>query len=160
PPSSYHIYLWTIGDGRSPLDTAAQFDQPETLAAMMEFASPVRRLLFACRRADEAGARAILRANPGIVRSMPAADHRPITDAAWAGDAAAVALMLELGFDPGTPGQDSGAALHCAAWQGSPETVAVLLRHPTSHRLTEARDAHHGATPLGWCCHGSRYGDT
>src|SRR5688572_2984063 len=31
PPSSYHIYFWTIGDGCSPLDVAAQFQQVETL---------------------------------------------------------------------------------------------------------------------------------
>lgn len=34
PPSSYHIYFWSIGDGRSPLDVAAQFEQIETLEAM------------------------------------------------------------------------------------------------------------------------------
>ena len=55
PPSSYHIYFWTIGDSRSPLDVAAQFEQRETLRTMLEFASPLQRLLLACRRGDEAG---------------------------------------------------------------------------------------------------------
>ena len=66
--------------------------------------------------------------------------------------------MLDLGFDPRTAGHDSGTALHCAAWQGSPETVAALLRHPDAAELVAIKDAHYGATPLGWCCHGSRFG--
>ena len=40
PPSSYHIYFWTIGDSRSPLDVAAQFEQHETLDAMLARAVP------------------------------------------------------------------------------------------------------------------------
>ena len=45
-----------------------------------------------------------------------------------------VALMLDLGFDPRTPGHDTGTALHCAAWEGSPDTVAALLRHRDAAR--------------------------
>jgi ankyrin repeat protein len=160
PPSSYHIYFWTIGDGRSPLDVAAQFGQEETLRTMVEFASPRQRLHLACRRGDERRARELVRDFPGIVESMSPDDHRAISDAAWNGDAAAVALMLELGFDPRTPGHDSGTALHCASWQGSTNTVAVLRRHRDARALIAIKDAHYGATPLGWCCHGSRYGNT
>jgi ankyrin repeat protein len=160
PPSSYHIYFWTIGDGRSPLDVAVQFEQQETQRTMLEFASPLHRLLLACRRGDEAHARLVLRENPGIIESMTSDDHRAISDAAWNGDARAVALMSEIGFDPRTPGHDSGAALHCAAWDGSVETVAVLLRRPDARSLVAIRDAHYDATPLGWCCHGSRFGNT
>ena len=160
PPGSYHIYFWTIGDGRSPLDVAEQFDQQETLRVMLEFASPLQRFLLACRRGDEAQARALLQANPGLIKSMTPGDHRAITDAAWNGDARAVALMSELGFDPRTPGQDEGTALHCAAWDGSAETVAALLRRPDAHSLIEIKDAHHSSTPLGWCCHGSRFANT
>ena len=128
PPSSYHIYFWTIGDSLSPLDVAAQFEQQDTFRTMLEFASPLQRLHLACRRGDEPGARAVLREHPRIIESMKRDDHRAISDAAWNGDARAVALMSELGFDPRTPGHDGGTALHCAAWEGSPETVAVLLR--------------------------------
>jgi ankyrin repeat protein len=160
PPSSYHIYFWTIGDGRSPLDVAAQFEQQETVAAMLEFASPLQRLLLACRRGDEASARALLRENPGMIESMTPADHRVITMAAWNGDARAVALMSELGFDPRTQGHDGGTALHCAAWQGSVETVAVLLRRRDARDLISIKDSQYGGTPLGWCFHGSRFGNT
>ena len=82
PPSSYHIYMWTIGDSRSPLDAAAQFDQQETLEAMLEIASPVQRFLVACRRGDEVEARRMLRVHPGIIESMTSDDQRTISDAA------------------------------------------------------------------------------
>jgi ankyrin repeat protein len=160
PPSSYHIYMWTIGDSRSPLDVAAQFEQQETVAAMLEFASPLQRLHLACRRGDEVSARALLRENPGIIESMTPGDHRAITNAAWNGDARAVALMSDLGFDPRIEGHDGGTALHCAAWQGSVETVAVLLRRRDVGELISIKDSHYGATPLGWCFHGSRFGNT
>jgi ankyrin repeat protein len=160
PPSSYHIYFWTIGVGLSPLDVAVQFEQPETLDAMLALASPAEQLLFACGQADAARARRLVRDHPGIVESIAPEDHRAIADAAWNGQARAVELMLELGFDPRTTGHDSGTPLHLAAWEGSTETVAALLRHPDARELVELRDAHHGGTPLGWCCHGSLHGNT
>jgi ankyrin repeat protein len=159
PPSSYHIYFWTIGDSRSPLDVAAQFDQFETLETMLAFATPLQRLQFACRRGDEAAARNILREHPDIIDSMAPEEHRAIADAAWNGDARAVALMLELGFNPRVTGHDSGTALHLAAWEGSAATVAALLRHQDARALVSIRDAHYNATPLGWCCHGSLHGN-
>ena len=159
PPSSYHIYFWTIGDGLTALDVAAQFEQQETLDAMLAFASVSQQLLMACRRGDERAAKTIVREHPGIVRSLSPDDQRVIADAAWSGHARAVELMLELGFDPTTTGQDSGTPLHLAAWEGSPETVAVILRHPDARRLLTIRDATHGGTPLGWCCHGSLHGN-
>ena len=159
PPSSYHIYFWTIGDSRSPLDVAAQFEQRETLEALLEFATPLQQLLFACRQGDEARARALVRNHPGLIDSMSPADHRAISDAAWNGAARAVSLMLDLGFDPRTPGHDAGTALHLAAWEGSVETVTALLRHPEAAALVAIKDAHYDATPLGWCCHGSQHGN-
>jgi len=159
PPSAQHIYLWTIGDSRSPLDTAAQFDQRETLKLLLSFASPTQRFLLACRQGDADAARAALRDDPSLLARLAPDDRRALADAAWNGDARAVALMLELGFDPHTTGHDSGTALHCASWQGSPDTVAALLRHPAAAELVAIKDARYGATPLGWCCHGSRFGD-
>ena len=159
-PSASHIYTWTIGDGRSALEVASQFEQHETLETMLLFASPLQRLRLAVRRGDEAAVRALLREDPTLMESIARQEHRTMSDAAWEGDEKAVALMLDLGFDPRTPGHDSGTALHCAAWAGSPDTVATLLRHRDASALVGIRDAHYGATPLGWCCHGSIHGDT
>jgi ankyrin repeat protein len=160
PPSASHIYTWTIGDARSPLDVASQFEQHETLDAMLGFATPLQQLRLAYRRGDEAAVRALVRSHPTLTESITRQEHRTISDAAWEGNAKAVELMLDLGFDPRSPGHDSGTALHCAAWAGSPETVATLLRHRDAEELVAIRDAHYGATPLGWCCHGSLHGNT
>jgi ankyrin repeat protein len=159
PPSSYHIYFWTIGDSRSPLEVAAQFEQAEGLAVLLEAASPLQQFLFACRSGDEAPARALAGQHPDLVVSMPREAHRALADAAWNGAADAVRLMLGLGFDPRVTGHDAGTALHLASWEGSPETVAAILAHPDASALVSIRDAHYGATPLGWCCHGSLHGN-
>jgi ankyrin repeat protein len=159
PPSASHIYTWTIGDARSPLEVASQFEQRETLDVMLGFATPLQRLRLAFRRGDESAVRALLGENPTLMESMARQEHRAISDAAWEGDEKAVALMLDLGFDPRTPGHDSGTALHCAAWAGAVGTVVTLLRHRDALELIAIKDAHYGATPLGWCCHGSLHGD-
>jgi hypothetical protein len=44
PPSSFHIYQWTLGPNLSPLQVAAKHGQHETLLAMEKFATPVERL--------------------------------------------------------------------------------------------------------------------
>jgi len=158
PPSSSHIYEWTIGRNRSPLDVAAQFGHEDTLDAMLPFATPVQQLRYACRRADRDRVQTLVRDHPALVPSLGPDDQRMISDAAWDGNARAVALMLHFGFDPATPGHDSGSALHCAAWQGSRDTVAAILGEPSGPALLTQRDALYHTTPLGWCCHGSLNG--
>ncbi|MBB4634851.1 ankyrin repeat domain-containing protein [Longimicrobium terrae] len=155
PPSSAHIYQWTIGAGRSPLQTAAQFGQEEALAAMRPFASPRQRFVAACAAARADEARQLLREHPTLVAELAPDERRALPDAAWAADVPIVELMLELGFDPATPGQDGGTALHCAAWVGSLGATRAVLRDPRGRALIAARDPSHGSTPLGWCVHGA-----
>jgi len=157
-PSSYHIYLWTIGSNLTPLQTASKFHQQETLNAMRAFASPAQRLLLACHDGDADEARSIVRDNPGIVEGLDETDRRALTDEAWLPNPKAVALMLEVGFDPAAPstsGPTGGSALHCAAWEGSAEAVAAILRYSRGKALIGTRDPVYGGTPLNWCCHGS-----
>ncbi|HEY4216698.1 MAG TPA: ankyrin repeat domain-containing protein [Gemmatimonadaceae bacterium] len=157
-PSSYHIYLWTIGSNLTPLETADRFRQFETLEALLSLASPEQRLLLACHQGAGDKARAIVRENPDIVAALSGADRRALTDEAWNANAPAVKLMMELGFDPSAPavtGPTGGNALHCAAWEGSVECVAALLDHPSGRALINSREDTYGGTPLSWCCHGS-----
>ena len=157
-PSSYHIYLWTIGSNLTPLHAASKFHQYETLDAMRTFASPVQRLLLACHNGDAVEARSIVRDDPGIVAGLGETDRRALTDEAWLPNPKAVELMLELGFDPAAPstsGPTGGSALHCAAWEGSAESVASILRYPRGRALIETRDPVYQGTPFNWCCHGS-----
>jgi ankyrin repeat protein len=159
PPSSYHIYLWTIGHNMTPLQTASKFRQRETLEMMRRFASPEQKLLLACHNADPTEARAIVRANPAIIDRLTGDDRRALTDEAWSANGPAVELMLELGFDPAATsvtGPTAGTALHCAAWEGSVESVSALLRYPSGRALIEVKDRQYGGTPFNWCCHGSR----
>jgi len=159
PPSSFHIYLWTIGPNFTPLQTAAKFSQRDVLSALRELAPVEQRLLLACHQGEGDAARAIVRAHPGIVESLAGADRRALTDEAWTANAPAVELMMELGFDPAAPsvtGPTGGNALHCAAWEGSPECISAILRYPAGRALLESRDLRYGGTPLSWCCHGSR----
>ena len=159
PPSSYHVSLWAIGHNTTPLQTAARFKQLETLAALVRVAPPEQRLLLACHQGDADAARAIVREGPGIVERLTGADRRALTDEAWAANAPAVELMLELGFDPAAPaviGPKGGNALHCAAWEGSVECVRTLLAYPSGRALINSREDAYNGTPLSWCCHGSR----
>src|SRR5262249_40973243 len=67
PPSSYHIYQWTIGPNVTPLQAAAKFKEEETLNALSKLASPAQRLLLACHEGNAEKARAIVQEHPGIV---------------------------------------------------------------------------------------------
>src|SRR2546423_10668743 len=78
PPSSYHIYQWTIGPSMTPLQTAAKFKRRETLEAMRAFASVEQRLLLACHEGNRDEANAIVRANPSIVAGLIGADRRAL----------------------------------------------------------------------------------
>jgi ankyrin repeat protein len=159
PPSSYHIYQWTLGPSLTPMQVAATLGQRETLQAMLPFASHVQQLLLACHEGRADDARAIVRDHPGIVERLEGADRRALTDEAWSANARAVAIMMELGFDPAVAavtGPTGGTALHCAAWEGSPECVASILHYPRGRALVNAHEPVYNGTPLSWCSHGSR----
>lgn len=156
-PASFHIYTWTLGQNLSPLQVAAQFEQAEALEVLRAFASPKDRFLAAAMQARASEANELLREWPGLPGELTSEEMRALPDAAWDGNAAAVDLMLALGFDPAATGQDGGTVLHCAAWQGSVASIEAALRHDRARALLEQRDAVHESTPLGWCCHGARY---
>jgi hypothetical protein len=158
PPSSLHIYQWTIGANLSPLQVAAKFGQMQTLEAMKTFASPSQRLLLACHQGRKDEARAIVRSHPGILEGLGDRDRRALADEAWNANGSAVELLMELGFDPAlasVTGMPGGTALHGAAWEGSVACVTAILAHERGRALVEARDDTYHGTPLGWCCHGS-----
>jgi ankyrin repeat protein len=158
PPSSFHIYLWTIGSNLTPLQTAARFRRRDTLEAMRAYASVEQRLLLACHEGNRDEARTIVESHPGIIDGLAGPDRRALTDEAWTANAPAVELMMELGFDPSArsvSGPTGGTALHCAAWEGSVECVSAILRYPSGRALIHTPDSTYKGTPLNWCNHGS-----
>jgi ankyrin repeat protein len=157
PPSSFHIYMWTIGPNMSPVQVAAQFEQDEAVDVLLDGASPRQRFLAACMRGRTEEARAILREQPSILDSLTRDDRRALPDAGWTGNAAAVETMLALGFDPAAQGHDGGTVLHCAAWQGSADAVRAILGYAAGRALIGTPDPTYGSTPLGWCCNGAEF---
>ena len=157
-----HQYVYSLGWGQTPADVAATFGSQAVLALLAARGTPRQRLLTACTAGDRAAVDGLLQADPDIVRSLSPADQGRLARAAWDGNAAAVRLMLDVGFDPAAHGPDSGTALHCAAWQGRPDIVEAILSHPGVRArmadLINATEPTHGSTPLGWCCHGSTVG--
>ena len=108
------------------------------------------RFAAACRAADVAGAKALLREQPDLVARTQAAMPKVLTAAAGADQLDAVRLLLELGFNPNGP---APTALHEAAFRGRTEVAALLLAHGAD---LHARDDHFAATPLQWALAGSQ----
>jgi len=158
PPSSFHIYTWTMGQNLSPMEVAARFEQGPTLEAMRAFARPRQRLLAALAGGDEAEARTLLSAQPSLLQDLTEDDRRRLPETGWNGNARAVALMLDLGFDPAAETPGGATVLHNAAHQGFADCVQAVLRHPGAAALLARRDRVYHGTPLGWCVHGSRFG--
>jgi len=80
---------------------------------------------------------------------------RLIADKAHANDTIAVALMLDLGFDPLAPGVDGWEPIRWAAFHGNADLVRLLLRH---HPPIGVPDPTYGGSPLAQCLYGSLYG--
>jgi ankyrin repeat protein len=157
PPSSFHIYTWTIGRGLSPLQVAIQFEQDAAVRMITAASTPTERFVAACAAGDVETAERMLADSPNLIDRLTSDEMRALPDAAWRGQTAAVDLMLRLGFDPATRGHDGGTVLHCAAWHGWAACVEAALRHKAVRALLENRDSSHGSTPLGWCFHGAAH---
>jgi len=150
------IYRWVLGHYMTPIEVASRLGYPDIVEALLAQASPTQRLLAACALADRTSAGRLVAEQPGIVSSLTASQHRLIALRAYWNDTAAVALMVDLGFDPRAIGHDNGDALHWAAFLGNAGMVRVLLaRNPA----IGMRDAGYGGTPLDWCIHGSVHGE-
>ncbi|MDB5685481.1 MAG: hypothetical protein JWR77_70, partial [Rhizorhabdus sp.] len=104
--------------------------------------SGVRAFQAACLRGDEAAARALVAADPGLL-AKPA----PLIAAAEFGNAPAVALLLSLGASPGNLGKNGISPLHRAAQSGSLEAVNLLVAAGADVDLHEQQ---WNGTPLSW----------
>jgi Ankyrin repeats (many copies) len=107
----------------------------------------------ACVAADRAAAGRILAGHPGLPGRLTGRDRAVIVDAAGSRPAAAIAVMLELGFSPDASNDSGGQPLHMAAYCGNAAVVRLLLEAGAD---VDARDARFDSTPLAFATVGSR----
>jgi ankyrin repeat protein len=114
----------------------------EAAGAPVSELSDVERFTSLCMAADENGARAMLNAAPDLFDRAPEA---LVLQATSTGNAAAVRLVLDLGFDPDYV--DEIAALHGAAGRNNEEIARLLLERGASPAV---REPFYDGTPVGW----------
>jgi ankyrin repeat protein len=140
-------------DGLSPLRLAIRADNEQTASllharGLADDATDIDRFLGACARGERATAERLLAAHPRLRDQLSDRDQAAIVDVAGSGSAAAaVRLMLELGFSPHARNNLGETPLHLAAAAGDPDTVRLLLDHGAE---LDARDANYHGTPLGY----------
>lgn len=149
------IYQWTLGFHASAHQVARQFGHDAVLRVLTQHTPPDGQLTEACLAGDEAAARAVLTAHPGIVQTLADADRRELAHAARNNQANAVRLFLESGWPVDVRGQHQATPLHWAAFHGNAGMAATILRF---NPPLEATDADFRSTPLGWAVHGSEHG--
>jgi ankyrin repeat protein len=145
-------------EGRSPLREAVRRGKLDVADVLVRHgaaddATDVDRFLGACARADRAEAERLLLLVPALPGGLSDDDRGLLVDAAEHAPAAALELMLDLGFPIGAhrPG-DGGTALHAAAYEGRIEVVRLLVRRGAD---VDARDRQWDSTPLCWASVGS-----
>jgi ankyrin repeat protein len=136
---------------------AARYGQTHAMDWLREHGAqtdltPTEEFFAACGRGDEPAVRAILVAQPELIRSMSEEDKLVLAFVGGDGKTEAVRLMLLAGMPMDIRGDTGGTPLHQAAWYGQLEVVRLLLAH---HASLEEKDTTYGGTPLGWACHGS-----
>ncbi len=146
-------------DGRTPYAVAAlHANEPVADWLRARGASdelpPVDRLVAACGRGDRAAARAMLADRPALGDELTTEHYGALHRAAERGDLAALALLLDCGFDPNRGDEELGkTALHSAAMAGQPDAVRLLLARGAS---PDVRDREFKGQPLVWAAEGSR----
>lgn len=148
------------GDGRTAYALAVRSGNVDAMRLLANAGArtgdvaPEDRFIGACRRADEAEARALLAASPQLIDALSPEDRAVFHDSAGDGRVGAVRLMAALGFDIGSEHPNGGTALHWAAWQGHTKVVRLLVELGAPLNL---RDRTHGSTPVAWAAHGSMH---
>lgn len=116
----------------------------------------VDRFLSACLDADRETAERLLADNADLREHLDEQDRIVFIDAAGSRPAAAVGLMLELGFDVADRNGLGEQPLHSAAYRGNADVVQLLL---DAGAEVDARDSRFDATPLAYATVGSREQD-
>ncbi len=149
------IYRWVFDHNVTAMDVAATLGDDDVVGRLARAATPAQRLLAACWRADRTAAEAVVAQHPDLVATLTSKQLSLIAYKAHASDTAAVALMIDLGFDPRAKGTDQAEPLRWAAFLGNAAMVTLLLAHDPPIGV---RDSQFHSTPLGWCVYGAVHG--
>ena len=144
-------------EGFSALRRAVRAGQAETAALLVRHGAPddstdVDRFIGAGRRADRAVAEQLLAEHPDLPDRLTDDDRAAVAEAAGSAPAAAVVLMLDLGFSPDDRNGFGEQPLHTAAYYGNAEVVRLLIDAGAD---LDARDARFDGTPLAYATVGS-----
>ncbi len=142
-----------IYQGRSPAQEAALSGHMEIVSLLVDAGADwehdqVDSLLAAATAGDREAVDGLLASDPGLRER--AVERRPdqLVRAAEQGNRAAVALLIELGFDVNS--RSRSTPLHEAAMRGDVPMITLLLEHGADPTL---RDTGYNATPAGWAEH-------
>ena len=147
------IYQWTLAFNSYPHQIALRKGHNELFEYLYARSDTPTRLLVSCLLARRDEAEAIAAEHPGLIASLPPADHELVARYCWETNTnyEAVKLMLDVGFPIAHPEHSHGfTPLHNAAWSGSADLVDLLIArgHPV-----HLRDPRFKATPLGYALH-------
>lgn len=149
------IYIWTLGQKKSPHAVAREFGHEEVYQLLMARSPESLRLALAAETGDETAFAALLRARPDLAQQLSPEEVAKLPFAAQNNNVEGVRLMLDAGWPLDARGQHGATALHWAAFHGNPEMTRVILAH---HPPLELTDRDYRGTPLGWAIHGSLNG--
>jgi ankyrin repeat protein len=143
--------------GFSALRQAVRAGQADTAALLARHGAPddstdVDQFIGAGRRADRKAAERLLAGHPDLPGRLTVDDRAAVVEAAGSAPAAAVTLMLDLGFSPDDRNGPGEQALHTAAYYGNAEVVRLLIDAGAD---LEACDARFDGTPLAYATVGS-----
>ncbi|HVC74886.1 MAG TPA: ankyrin repeat domain-containing protein [Candidatus Micrarchaeaceae archaeon] len=143
--------------GISAVRLATRAGRPESAELLIGVGAPddstdIDRFVGACIRAEQSTAAQLLTKHPDLRDRLTDHDRAAVVEAAGSAPAAAVALMLDLGFTPNTRNGFGEQPLHTAAYAGNAEAVRLLLNAGAD---VEARDDNFDGTPLAYATVGS-----
>ncbi|HEY6456441.1 MAG TPA: hypothetical protein VIY90_14305 [Steroidobacteraceae bacterium] len=144
--------------GISSVQLARRYGLPEVARLLSRWGAPTdagsvqEQFLGACGCAVESAARELLRANPDLLRSLPATELALLPELIEAGAQEAGKLMVLLGWPLDAHGGDwEATALNIAVFQGDAGLARFLLEHGASWTETHGFGSNVCGT-LSWAC--------
>lgn len=144
-------------DHRSPIRRATRRGNVDVVRLLARYGAvddttEIDRFLGACHRADRNAVRQLLAVSPDLPARLTDVDRGAFADAAEFGTAAAVGLMLDVGFPVDARRADGATPLHAAAYAGRVAMIQLLLGAGAD---VNALDDQWRSTALAWASVGS-----